>query len=74
VTTTWRNPELAVDEACANVIEHAHHGDATKDDDPRGADDATADRGVDTGPASIRHLPAADLDTLCATESGGLGT
>ncbi|MBL8144007.1 MAG: ATP-binding protein, partial [Acidobacteria bacterium] len=23
--------ELAVDEACANVIEHAHHGDATKD-------------------------------------------
>ena len=23
--------EMAVDEACANVIEHAHHGDQTKD-------------------------------------------
>ena len=69
--------ELAVDEACANVIEHAHHGDATKDVTIRAVfDDATLQiEVVDTGAGfDPSHLPAADLDTLIAQrKSGGLG-
>jgi serine/threonine-protein kinase RsbW len=69
--------ELAVDEACANVIEHAYQHDMTKEVVVRAAFDETALRIVveDTGrgfdPSSV---PAARVDQLIALRrSGGLG-
>jgi serine/threonine-protein kinase RsbW len=69
--------ELAVDEACANVIEHAYQHDKTKEVVVRAAFDESALRIVveDTGrgfdPASI---PPASLEQRIAERrSGGLG-
>ena len=69
--------ELAVDEACANVIEHAYGHDVTKEVIIRATfDDKTLDISVeDTGrgfdPTSI---PQADLERLIhERQSGGLG-
>lgn len=69
--------ELAVDEACANVIEHAYGHDVSKDVTVRVKFDETAlrisvideGRGFDPG-----HLPDADVDRLIhERKSGGLG-
>lgn len=69
--------ELAVDEACTNVIEHAHHGDATKDVVVRATFDAATlklevlDSGIGFDPTA---MPAVDLQTLVHDRrSGGLG-
>ena len=57
--------ELAVDEACTNVIEHAHHGDVSKDVVVRAVFDEktlrieVVDSGVGFDPAK---LPAAELE------------
>ncbi len=68
---------LAVDEACANVIEHAYGHDATKevivratfDDESLRIDVEDAGRGFD--PQSV---PPAELERLVAErKSGGLG-
>jgi anti-sigma regulatory factor (Ser/Thr protein kinase) len=69
--------ELAVDEACANVIEHAYEHDATKDVTVRVAFDDSElrisvideGRGFDPG-----QFPDAPLDQLLQRrKSGGLG-
>ena len=69
--------ELAVDEACANVIEHAYGHDATKevivratfDDESLRIDVEDTGRGFD--PQSV---PPAELERLVAErKSGGLG-
>lgn len=69
--------ELAVDEACANVIEHAYGHDVSKDVTVRVKFDDSALRisvideghGFDPG-----HLPDADVDRLIhERKSGGLG-
>ena len=69
--------ELAVDEACANVIEHAYGHDATKEVTVRAVvDDENLNiHVVDTGrgfdPATI---PQPDLETLISNrKTGGLG-
>jgi len=69
--------ELAVDEACTNVIEHAHRGDLSKDVVVRATFDERALRVevVDTGegfdPAT---LPQENLEQMVAKHrSGGLG-
>ena len=69
--------ELAVDEACANVIEHAYGRDMTKEVSVRATLDGDAVQidVVDTGqgfdPAGIEQL---ELDKLISTrKSGGLG-
>jgi serine/threonine-protein kinase RsbW len=69
--------ELAVDEACANVIEHAHHGDLTKDVVVRATFDDTTlrlevlDSGSGFDPTAV---PQADLARLAhERQAGGLG-
>jgi serine/threonine-protein kinase RsbW len=69
--------ELAVDEACANVIEHAYSRDMTKEVSVRATVDADAveidviDTGQGFDPAAIEQV---DLDKLIsARKSGGLG-
>ena len=69
--------ELAVDEACTNVIEHAHHGDITKDVVVRATFDETTlkievvDSGAGFDPS---RLPDTDLRALVhERRSGGLG-
>ena len=69
--------ELAVDEACANVMEHAYDSDATKEVSIRAiVDDKTVQiEVIDTGkgfdPAAVEQLKLADLVT--AKRTGGLG-
>lgn len=69
--------ELAVDEACANVIEHAHFGDITKDVVVRATFDETTLRieVIDSGAGfDPSVLPNADLDRLMhERRAGGLG-
>jgi len=69
--------ELAVDEACANVIEHAYGSDSTREVTVKATidDDAVSIEIVDTGrgfdPAKIEQ---AKLDQLISKrKSGGLG-
>jgi serine/threonine-protein kinase RsbW len=69
--------ELAVDEACTNVIEHAHHGDATKDVVVRATFDEKTlklevlDSGTGFDPTAV--VPV-DLQRLVHDRrSGGLG-
>ena len=69
--------ELAVDEACTNVIEHAHGGDVSKDVVVRAVFDEktlrieVVDTGVGFDPAT---LPQPELGTLVHDrKSGGLG-
>jgi serine/threonine-protein kinase RsbW len=69
--------ELAVDEACANVIEHAYGDDSTKEVTVRAVLDGEVvrieiiDRGRGFDPQAIRSL---DLEQLVkARRSGGLG-
>lgn len=69
--------ELAVDEACANVIEHAYQHDASKEVTVRAIvdDEALRIHVVDTGrgfdPMSVKQP---DLQTLIAERrTGGLG-
>lgn len=69
--------ELAVDEACTNVIEHAHHGDITKDVVVRAIFDEKTlrlevlDSGSGFDPSG---LPPADLARLVhERKAGGLG-
>jgi serine/threonine-protein kinase RsbW len=69
--------ELAVDEACTNVIEHAHHGDITKDVVVRATFDEKTLRidVIDSGAGfDPSRLPDADLRRLAhERRSGGLG-
>jgi serine/threonine-protein kinase RsbW len=69
--------ELAVDEACANVIEHAYGSDTTKEVSVRATldDDNVQIEVIDTGigfdPGTIEQK---DLDKLVSDrQSGGLG-
>jgi serine/threonine-protein kinase RsbW len=69
--------ELAVDEACANVIEHAYGSDSTREVTVKATLDTEAVqiRIIDTGrgfdPSAV---PQADLETLKRQrKSGGLG-
>ena len=69
--------ELAVDEACANVIEHAYGQDLSKEVSVRATLDADAveidviDTGKGFDPAAVEQL---ELDKLVANrKSGGLG-
>jgi anti-sigma regulatory factor (Ser/Thr protein kinase) len=69
--------ELAVDEACANVIEHAYSRDITKEVSVRATLDADSveidviDTGQSFDPAAIEQK---DLDRLITErKSGGLG-
>lgn len=71
------NLELAVDEACANVIEHAYGRDTTKEVSVRATLDENAvqieviDTGKGFDPSSVEQL---ELDQLAAErKSGGLG-
>ena len=69
--------ELAVDEACANVIEHAYGPEVTKEVSVRATldDDTVQIDVVDTGKAFDPALiPTLSLDDLVAgRRSGGLG-
>lgn len=69
--------ELAVDEACANVIEHAYGHDVSKDVTVRVRfdDDALRISVIDEGRGfDPAQLPSADVDTLIhQRKSGGLG-
>jgi len=69
--------ELAVDEACANVMEHAYDHDATKEVIIRALFDAETVRIsiVDNGRGfDPKSIPQADLERLVAERrSGGLG-
>jgi anti-sigma regulatory factor (Ser/Thr protein kinase) len=69
--------ELAVDEACANVIEHAYGSDTTREVTVKATldSDAVQIRIIDTGrgfdPATVAEV---DLDSLVQQrKSGGLG-
>ncbi len=69
--------ELAVDEACANVMEHAYGRDITKEVSVRATldGDAVEINVIDTGqgfdPATVKQL---ELDKLISNrKSGGLG-
>lgn len=71
------NVELAVDEACANVMEHAYGSDMTKEVSVRATFDddslsiVVADTGRGFDPAMVEAKP---LDKLVAErKSGGLG-
>ena len=71
------NLELAVDEACANVIEHAYGKDMTKEVSIRATLDENAveidvtDTGQGFDPTTIEHQ---ELDKLISNrKSGGLG-
>jgi serine/threonine-protein kinase RsbW len=69
--------ELAVDEACANVMEHAYEADATKEVSIRAVvDDSSVqieviDSGKGFDPASVEQLNLAEL--VSAKRTGGLG-
>ncbi len=69
--------ELAVDEACSNVMEHAYSSDSTKKVSIRATiDDSSVQIDViDTGqgfdPAAVEQLKLADLAS--AKRTGGLG-
>ncbi len=69
--------ELAVDEACSNVMEHAYESDTTKEVSIRATvdDRAVQITVVDTGkgfdPASVEQLNLEDL--ISARRGGGLG-
>ena len=69
--------ELAVDEACANVIEHAYRHDRTREFVVRAAFDEQAlrivveDTGVGFDPASAPGVPLNQL--IAERRSGGLG-
>src|SRR5579863_7762550 len=69
--------ELAVDEACANVIEHAYGSDTTKEVSVRAVlDDAeveisVVDNGTSFDPSSIAQEDLNEL--VSARKSGGLG-
>jgi len=69
--------ELAVDEACANVIEHAYEHDSTREVTIRAVfdDETLRIEVVDTGKGfDPAQVPQADLDKLVAArKSGGLG-
>jgi len=69
--------ELAVDEACTNVIEHAHRGDLSKDVVVRATFDERTLRVevVDTGEGfDPAKLPQENLEQMVAKHrSGGLG-
>ncbi len=69
--------ELAVDEACANVMEHAYGKDTTKELSIRATldDDSVQIEVVDTGkPFDPGTIEQKDLDKLVsARKSGGLG-
>lgn len=69
--------ELAVDEACTNVIEHAHRGDITKDVVVRATFDETTLRieVIDSGAGfDPSRLPDSDVSRLVhERRSGGLG-
>src|SRR3954469_20994519 len=69
--------ELAVDEACANVIEHAYGSDATREVtvkavvDPESVQIEIIDTGRGFDPTKIEQV---NLDQLISTrKSGGLG-
>jgi len=69
--------ELAVDEACANVIEHAYGRDATKEVSVRAIldEDEVIIEVIDTGqgfdPAAVTQLEVEEL--VSNRKSGGLG-
>jgi len=69
--------ELAVDEACANVIEHAYGDDATKQVKIRAVfdDDALRIHVIDTGvgfdPTQVQQQDLKDL--IAKRKTGGLG-
>ena len=69
--------ELAVDEACANVIEHAYGDDATKQVKIRAVfdDDALSIHVIDTGqgfdPTQVQQQDLKDL--IAKRRTGGLG-
>jgi serine/threonine-protein kinase RsbW len=69
--------EMSVDEACANVIEHAYGSDATKEVSIRVKvdDEAVVIEVIDTGkgfdPASIKQSKLEDL--ISKKRDGGLG-
>lgn len=69
--------ELAVDEACANVIEHAHGHDSTKEVSVRATFDASTlrievvDEGEGFDPTSVPAMPVDEL--VHARRHGGLG-
>jgi serine/threonine-protein kinase RsbW len=69
--------EMSVDEACANVIEHAYGSDATKEVSIRATvdEDSVQIEVIDTGrgfdPASIKQSKLEDL--ISRKRDGGLG-
>jgi serine/threonine-protein kinase RsbW len=69
--------EMAVDEACSNVMEHAYNADSTKEVSIRAAVDENALRIVviDTGkgfdPSAVEQKKLEDL--ISAKRTGGLG-
>lgn len=69
--------EMAVDEACANVIEHAYNLDSTKEVSIRATvdDNSLQIEVIDTGkgfdPAAVQQLKLEEL--VSAKKTGGLG-
>jgi serine/threonine-protein kinase RsbW len=69
--------EMAVDEACSNVMEHAYNADSTKEVSIRATVDANVvqieviDTGKGFDPSSIEQLKLEDL--VSAKRTGGLG-
>jgi serine/threonine-protein kinase RsbW len=69
--------ELAVDEACANVMEHAYDSDATKEVSIRAIVDESSvqieviDSGKGFDPAAVEELKLQEL--VSAKRTGGLG-
>jgi serine/threonine-protein kinase RsbW len=69
--------ELAVDEACSNVMEHAYSSDSTKEVSIRATIDETSiqieviDTGKGFDPAAVEQLKLAEL--VSAKRTGGLG-
>jgi serine/threonine-protein kinase RsbW len=69
--------EMAVDEACSNVMEHAYNADSTKDVSIRATvdEDSVQIEVVDTGkgfdPSTVEQLKLEEL--VSAKRTGGLG-
>jgi len=69
--------EMAVDEACSNVMEHAYQSDATKEVSIRASVDDSAlrivviDQGKGFDPAAVEQKKLEDL--ISAKRTGGLG-
>ena len=69
--------ELAVDEACSNVMEHAYNSDSTKEVSIRATvdDHSVQIKVIDTGkgfdPAAVEQMKLEDL--VSAKRTGGLG-